>query len=258
MKMRQILKCCTALFLWALTTNLFAQQSEGLITYKETIYFKLEGDRANDPRAQQMMAMMGESQSFTKHLRLKDSATLYILDPAEANKTLDEQDPKSRMQRMMRQENEVYRDLRDNSLLEYTDFMGKKFLISGEPQRKWMMVMDQRTIQGFICFKAVTKDTAGNSIDVWYTPQIHVSSGPRNIGGLPGLVLEASDPNGRWVVKAEKIDFRPLTAEEPFAKPDKGKQVTREEFQKIQAEKLKEMQEQFGKGGGGPWMRTGH
>lgn len=228
------------------------QAPVGVVHYVETMVFQVDSSRMNDPRYQQMMTMFQTPPTFKKLLRMSESATLYIHDPNDVEVPGGD-DPASRMRMMMRQENEVYRDLHSGEMVEYADFMGKKFLISGEEPRNWKMTMEQKDIAGYPCMKATATDSLGTH-EAWFTMSLPVSSGPRSIGGLPGLVLEAKMANARFNIKAESIELRPLTAEEPLAKPDKGKPVTREEYRTIVREKMKEMQQN----GGGPGMRMGH
>ena len=84
-------------------------------------------------------------------------------------------------------------------------------------------------------------------VTAWYTPEIPVSQGPSNYWGLPGLILEVND--GRTAILCSKIV---LNADEKVVieAPSKGKKVTQEEYDKIRADKLKEMSERF-RGGGG-------
>lgn len=240
------------MFCLGLSSRIQAQAPVGVVHYVETMVFQVDSSKLSDPRYQQMMTMFQNPPSFKKLLRISESATLYIHDPNDVEVPSGD-DPNARWRMMMRQENEVYRDLNSGEMVEYADFMGKKFLISGEEQRNWKMTMEQKEIAGYPCMKATSTDSLGTH-EVWFTMSLPVSSGPRSIAGLPGLVLEAQMANARFNIKAESIELRPLTAEEPLTKPDKGKPVTREEYRTIVKEKMKEMQQN----GGGPGMRMGH
>lgn len=238
-------------FLLGMQQTAFGQAFEGLVSYTEQMVFKPDSAQMADPRFQQMQSFMQNPPQFKKHLRLGATASLYITDPADLAAPADPDDPQARMRMMMRQESEVYRDLATGELLEYTDFMGKKFLVNGDEARKWKMSTEVKSILGYPCMKAVSVDSMG-SVEAWFTMSIPVSTGPRGIGGLPGLVLEASLRNGKFLITADKFDQRPLTEAEPISKPDKGKPVSREEYKIIVKEKMAEMK---ANGGGGPWMR---
>jgi GLPGLI family protein len=239
--------------------SLPAQNLEGLIVYTEDIKFDFSAKNAEatpNPQAKQFQAMLGEGVNWSSNLRIQGGKTLFLPDPNEVTTAPPpgKEDFGSMMRQNMKSKDEVYRDTESGELLESTDFMGKKFLVSGSPQIKWKMTTEQMTILGYPCFKAIGNpgDTVVGPIEAWYTPALAVSSGPKNYGGLPGLILAVKGgDNGAYVVFASKIDLRPLTAEEPIAKPDKGKAMTREEFILTKQEKMKEMEGMFRNGAGG-------
>ena len=89
-------------------------------------------------------------------------------------------------------------------------------------------------------------------VTAWFTPQIPVGNGPGEYAGLPGLILELNVY--RTTILCSKIVLNPKEAEKISA-PDKGQEVTREEYNKIIKENMDEMRENFrgrgGRGGGG-------
>tara|TARA_R110000787_G_scaffold96274_4_gene199594 strand:- start:462 stop:1361 length:900 start_codon:yes stop_codon:yes gene_type:complete len=91
-------------------------------------------------------------------------------------------------------------------------------------------------------------------VTAWYTPMIPVKNGPGEYAGLPGLILELNFY--RTTILCSKIVLNPNEAEEIKA-PKKGKEVTREEYNKIVKAKTEEMRENF-KNGGGRGGRGGH
>ena len=76
----------------------------------------------------------------------------------------------------------------------------------------------------------------------WYTPQIPVSNGPEEFGGLPGLILEIND--GKLTIVCSEIVLNPLDKIE-IKEPTKGKEISQKDFDKLQKEKSKEMMERF-------------
>ncbi len=87
------------------------------------------------------------------------------------------------------------------------------------------------------------------TVTAWFTPQIPVKNGPAEYGGLPGLILELNID--RQTILCSKIVVNPTDGID-IKKPEKGKEVTREEFNKIVKEKTEEMRENFrGSGGRG-------
>ena len=182
-----------------------------------------------------------------------------------------------------------YKNVKKNELIEEREFFGKQFLIVDSiPKLNWKLEKESKQIGQYIAFKATAlkpvdssdlsmmrrrrpepdqekkKDSIQkeedpiNQIEVpkeilvtaWYTPQIPVSNGPGEYAGLPGLILELNVY--RTTILCNKIVLNPKEVEE-IKPPNKGKKVTRKEYNKIIGEKMKEMRENFrGRRGGRP------
>ncbi|MEN8666268.1 MAG: GLPGLI family protein [Flavobacteriaceae bacterium] len=84
------------------------------------------------------------------------------------------------------------------------------------------------------------------AITAWYTLDIPISQGPKEYWGLPGLILEVTE--GRTAILCSKIVINP---KEPLVieAPSKGKKISQAEFQETMAKKVKEMSENFSRGG---------
>lgn len=133
-----------------------------------------------------------------------------------------------------------YVDLPEKKTLEQKEFLGKKFLISGAwDKADWKVSGENKMILGHPCLKAVKEDTTGQII-AWFAMDIKAPFGPRGFGQLPGLILEMKIYNNTTIVATE-INLQPL--QDAIKKPKKGKKVTREAYDKIQKEKLKELRE---------------
>ncbi|MGL4632711.1 MAG: GLPGLI family protein [Leadbetterella sp.] len=59
----------------------------------------------------------------------------------------------------------------------------------------WKLIGETKKIGSFTCKKAKGK-ISGREYEVWYTPQIPISTGPWKFYGLPGLILEAKEIDG--------------------------------------------------------------
>ena len=73
-------------------------------------------------------------------------------------------------------------------------------------------------------------------IVAWYSPQIPVSQGPLEYWGLPGLILEVNV--GKTTMLCSKIIMNP-DEKTKIEAPDKGKLVTKNEYQEIISEKCR-------------------
>jgi GLPGLI family protein len=59
----------------------------------------------------------------------------------------------------------------------------------------WTFLPEHKRFGQYTCSHA-TGEFRGREYDVWYTPDIPISSGPFKLGGLPGLILEAQSTDG--------------------------------------------------------------
>jgi GLPGLI family protein len=133
-----------------------------------------------------------------------------------------------------------YTNLSENLNLRALDYLGEKFLINdGNSDVEWTVSNETKTILGYRCYRAFKEIEEHNQIlnqkrtliyEVWFTPDIPVSFGPIGLGGLPGLILEATR-NNRFTYRARTIQFfeKPIELETNF----KGTKISKEEFLKL-------------------------
>uniref|UniRef100_UPI00272D92BC GLPGLI family protein n=1 Tax=uncultured Duncaniella sp. TaxID=2768039 RepID=UPI00272D92BC len=69
-----------------------------------------------------------------------------------------------------------------------------------------------RTILGYECQQAVT-DYHGRRWTAWFAPDVPVSSGPWQLMGLPGLIMEAESDGGEYafIINSIEATDRPIT-----------------------------------------------
>ena len=77
-------------------------------------------------------------------------------------------------------------------------------------------------------------------IEAWYAPQIPVRHGPSEYWGLPGLILEVSA--GNTTMLCTKIVMN-SDENEKIDAPQRGKEITKEEYQKTISAKMKEFRD---------------
>jgi GLPGLI family protein len=99
---------------------------------------------------------------------------------------------------------------------------------------KWEITNETKTIEGFECYKATTKNIIGSNnfiINAWFAPTIPFKYGPKLSFNLPGLVLEYQQGATSIVAKSikYKIDEK---LKEKLIKPE-GIIVSQEDFDKI-------------------------
>jgi len=235
----------TFAFAFAFTFAFAQENTSGKVVYEEVVKLdiKLEGD------ASQFAHMLPKERKSNKVLYFHENTSLY------ENKASDEDESMSMnsghanvMIKMAEPENKVFTDLGNKKQLEQREFMTRTFLIEGENTYTWKMTGKQKMILDFPCQEAmVEKDSI--SYSVWFTPAIPVSAGPAEYNGLPGLILAVESSDEKRSITATSVDFIEPD-QDLLKKPKKGKKVTRDEFEKIVEEKMKEMGAEHGQGEG--------
>ncbi|MDG1393807.1 MAG: GLPGLI family protein [Flavobacteriaceae bacterium] len=159
-----------------------------------------------------------------------------------------------------------YKNVKTNTQLQEQEFYGKKFLINDALQPiEWRLESETKQIGNYSCFKATAsiptndltwysfswdklrntndsdstqvKEIKLTEVEAWYAPQIPVRHGPLEYWGLPGLILEVSADNTTML--CSKLVLNPEEVIEIIA-PSKGKEVSKNEYQVIITEKMKE------------------
>ncbi len=171
-----------------------------------------------------------------------------------------------------------YKNVKENALVQSQEFYGKKFLVKDKIQAiSWKMEKESKQIGQYVCFKATAliptaeltwynfswsnlrastpknDSTATKSkepeikmteVEAWYAPQIPVGHGPAEYAGLPGLILEVSA--GNTTMLCSKIVMNPEEKIKIEA-PDKGKVITKSDYQKTISQKMQEMRDNRGR-----------
>ena len=191
-----------------------------------------------------------------------------------------------------------YKNVKEELILQEQEFFGKQFLIKDDLKMlDSKMGTETKQIGQYTCFKATaikevdeldfnsmrrrnndnekeekktdSTETASEGNDpmseievpkeievtAWYTPQIPVNQGPGEYWGLPGLILEVNAD--RTTILCSKIILNPLEKEE-IKIPSKGKEISREEYNKTIKDKMQEMREMYGGRNRGDHRRRGN
>ncbi|NRB51586.1 MAG: GLPGLI family protein [Saprospiraceae bacterium] len=225
---------------------LLAQQQTGKVSYTQKVNLHMGLGEGNE----EMKAMLPEFQESKFELFFNDKATLYRSvkkEVTEVNETTE--DGGQMVIRMEHPKSTIFTDLATGNQIEERDMMGKQYLISGASEFKWKMTGESKEIAGHQCMKAVLEGK-DNTIEAWFTSTLPIPSGPSTFGQLPGLILEVVMDEGRMIMSAETVEIQEIDAALLVA-PTKGKKITRKKYQKLQEERMREMNAQ---GGGGVRM----
>ena len=216
--------------------------TSGKVSYEQVLKLeiKLEGDAA------QFAHMLPKERKSNKVLYFSSESSLYENGAEQEEKTISMHGGENVMAiKMHEPENKVFTSFKNKKKNEQKEI--RVFLIEGELSHQWKITGEQKMILDFPCQQAVIEEDSTKTF-AWFTPAIPVSAGPANFGGLPGLILSIESGDGKMTTTATEVDFSEVDKEKLSA-PKKGKKVSREEFDQIVEEKMKEMGAEGGKGG---------
>ena len=143
----------------------------------------------------------------------------------------------------------VYQNLKEGHQTSQRDILGKMFLINDTLGNKgWKLQKETKNIGEYVCFKAVLPTEEGGEpaennekeTVAWYTPQIPLGFGPMGYGGLPGLILELKAGDVTYLCNQIVLNSKKGM---DISVPTGGKEVSKEEFERIKDKKLQEKQE---------------
>lgn len=138
-----------------------------------------------------------------------------------------------------------YKDIAAGTYTEQHFFSDNIFLLDFSSRiRTWVISKESKEVNGSVCFKATTSlilntknSTIEKAITAWYCPELKYSSGPKQFGGLPGLILELTDGNLCYYVT--DVNTSSKNAYLAIKTPTDGKKVTFDELL-VEQEKLSE------------------
>ncbi|MEP6590470.1 MAG: GLPGLI family protein [Gemmatimonadota bacterium] len=133
----------------------------------------------------------------------------------------------------------AFTNLADGSYVEVRQFLGRTFRIpDARPAFSWKLTGEQASFLGHPVFQAKATQDSTN-YEAWFAPDIPISAGPAQYGGLPGLILTLTVDSNKVIYTATAIDLSTPIA--PIKVPSDGSKVTRAEYDKIVKEKMDEM-----------------
>lgn len=253
-----------------------AQTKEGTIIYERKMNLH---KRITDP---QMRAYMPEFRTSKHELLFIDSASIYRMVPEDEMPETNDGGVRMVMRFGGGDNDELYKNFSNNASIRQTDLGAKTYIIEDSIRtQRWKLSTETKTILGYICRKATTKQTqrvTGNvriitntngvsdttkssstqpqqqeiEVVAWYAEDILSPVGPENNGGLPGVILQLDLNDGETVFTA--IELKKETNKKTVKPPSKGKKITSQEYAKLMQEMMENMQQ----GGGGRMMRFGN
>jgi len=254
--------------------SLCSQNFQGVVTYKTNrkIDFNADDSKMNADMQKQIQEMLKKQFQREYSLNFTNSESVY-------KEVQNLETPKSSggMTIIMAGSgisDVLYKNIKEKRYANKRDMMGKLFLIKDDLEKlDWKLEDETKKIGAYQCYKATAKrmrriqntlstmnseEEKGEpkeeeiTITAWYTPEIPISNGPGNYGGLPGLILEVND--GEENILCSKIVLNPKKEIE-IKEPAKGKIIKEQEFEHIMEKKIREMESHMSRRGGGDGMR---
>jgi len=252
----------------------FSQTFQGLAIYqsKTNISIKLDSSRISSEQQKRILAMIKRRSEKTYNLTFNKTASLY-----KEQTKLAQPGAQNGFRFMGGSANNIYyKDTKQKTFANKTELFGKIFLVKDTlPKLNWKLEKESKMIGNYLCFKATAQkkidqtnfrfrgprnrtklDGKNNQnkkpnkifpktvlVTAWYTPQIPISQGPKDFWGLPGLILEIN--YNKTTLLCTKIVLNPKDKKN-ITSPNKGKEVTQTEYNKIIVKKMKEMQDRYG------------
>lgn len=212
--------------------------SSGVINYEEVIKFEVNVEGLS----QEMLNMMPTENRSTKLLTFNEDASRYENSDSEDNSVekLSETEDGSVKIMISEPDDIIFRDLKKKKIFEQKEFMTRIFLIESDLEvEDWKFTGKQKMILDYPCQQAVLYKE-DDTISVWFTPAISVSTGPSVYGNLPGLILSVESDGGDHTIVAKSIELGKIDIKN-LQKPKKGKKVSKEKYEAIVKEKTEEM-----------------
>lgn len=243
---------------------LFAQQTQGKVTYTRTV--KLQMSFAGMPGG--MEHQLPSSRTDKYELVFGNNQSLWKQGEQEPEEEQSFGGEGMQVRMVVAGSNDVlYCNFDNNRRVEKREMFDKTFIVDDTISKlKWKMTGESKPILNHTCMKAeavrISKrmtmnmdngkmerkeidDTA--KIVAWFAMDIPVSAGPTEFQGqLPGLILELDVRNGDQVYKATEVsDKADLSM---IKEPTGKKKYTQEEFKKERDKMLEEMNKNNGGG----------
>ena len=131
-----------------------------------------------------------------------------------------------------------FTNLKNGVIYKYHNFQKGNYLIRESLFNiDWKLHNQFKDILDYKCQKA-TGTFRGRNYTAWFTTEIPVSLGPWKLNGLPGLILQAEDDEGKINFRGKKIVFLKDSNSKSLLNPDfsESTQISLKEYLKIMGE----------------------
>jgi GLPGLI family protein len=222
----------TFTILFLLGGFVFAQKTEGAVSYSRKVYW---------------IKILNRMTYLTQEEKDRDRLTWGKFEDDEQNPpekltlffnanqslyTWDKEQDNTDGGYVWRRNDMIYqRDFEKETKTELEEMLGKTYLLQDSLYSfKWRILNEIKDVNGYICMKAETTDPAKEQkIVAWFAQDIPVSAGPERFYGLPGLIMEIDINNGECIIEAKKVEFKDTSKDRLLPVKLKGKKLTENE-----------------------------
>ncbi len=166
----------------------YCQNTQGRVTYNMVIDFKNTPNQATTDSC--VLYFQAQKAVFIEKPQIKT--------PQTTSKTIEVKELNFKMEVNSTEHSTRFYKLLDKKKIYHECYDEKQpyYLEDTMPDFAWTITSEVRNIGGYDCVKAISNDFRGRIYEAWFTYLIPNSAGPWKLGGLPGLILEASDQKG--------------------------------------------------------------
>ena len=126
----------------------------------------------------------------------------------------------------------IYMDMNTKTSISQENILDRTFLIKETIKTyDWDITTEYKEIIHKKCTKATLKENP--TIVAWFTSEIPVSFGPMGYYGLPGLILQLETPSKNYIIQEISVSKENIS----IKAPDKGKEISREDFDALKKKK---------------------
>ncbi len=217
-----------------ITINCSAQEiiTSGVISYEHKVNnHKMLSAKDDNSPWKEMMLKQSPKYTITNY-------ELYFNDSVSNFKKSKVQPPRDNIRRNGwmggdDENNYVLQNFTNNTITSLQAVMETNSIVKDSlPQYTWQLHNEFKQIAGYNCRKASTTVFDSVYVIAYYTDAITLSSGPKKMCGLPGMILCVHIPRTFTTYIATKIETTAPTVEQLIPKPTKGKQYTTGEILK--------------------------
>lgn len=209
----------------------YSQIKNGEIIYGITL--KIDESYSNDKFLKEYYKKAQDgANKITLTLKFNDKESLFY-----SNEMINDEDVN--FAKIFTETDDVYfTEQNSNIKLKQVNMFFGKYVIHYSDNRNWTLENETKTIDNYLCYKATSELVVKNKkgefkypIIAWYCPSIPLNFGPKGYSGLPGLILELQERNTLFGVQKINLNENNIV----LKKPNDGKLVSQEEFDKIVA-----------------------